>query len=221
MVLVPAGTYVIGRNDGDPIEVPQHTVKLDAFFIDRTEVTNAQYLKFIDTTSRRPPAEWKGGAPKSGQGNLPVTGVSWQDAADYAAWVGKRLPTEAEWEAAARGSEGRRYPWGQEWKPGVTNIGTKAIGEVGQLKEGASPFGVLDLIGNVWEWTADEFALYPGNSGPKPANLKPELIYRVIRGGAYDGDERHDAAYRGYVDASRGYDRTGFRCAKTAPQSGQ
>jgi formylglycine-generating enzyme required for sulfatase activity len=216
MVLIEAGNYYIGRDDGDIYARPKHIVTLSAFYIDRTEVTNAEYKKFIDATGHKAPAGWINDNYPQGQDRMPVTGVSWQDAADYAAWVGKRLPTEAEWEAAARGADGRIYPWGNQWRSDLANIGTTGIVEVGRYKGGASPAGALDMIGNVWEWTADEFKLYPGSTAPMPASIKPGRTFRVIRGGAYDGNQMHDATYRGFVDASRGYDKTGFRCAKSA-----
>ena len=154
MVMVPAGAYTIGRDEGSELERPRHTVELPAFFIDRTEVTNADYKKFVDATSHKPPVNWKGGAYNADLANYPVTGVTWQDAVDYAKWAGKRLPTEAEWEAAARGSDGRRYPWGDDWRAGIANIGVKPAGRtsdndypaeikpVGQYPDGASAAGV-------------------------------------------------------------------------------
>ena len=220
MVYVAAGTYIVGRDDRDPLESPKHSVQLSAFFIDKTEVTNAAYKKFVDATGRSAPSGWEGGVPPPGADDLPVTGVTWQDAADYADWVGKRLPTEAEWEAAARGLEGLNYPWGNQWRSDVANIGALARGidAVGTHKEGASPSGALDMIGNVWEWTADEFSLYPGSKAPTPKVIVPGASFRVIRGGAYDGKEIHDASYRGFVDAAQGYPKTGFRCVKSAPR---
>jgi formylglycine-generating enzyme required for sulfatase activity len=216
MVLVPGGAYSIGRDDGTDLEKPRHTVELAPFYIDTTEVTNGAYMLFVDAKKRTPPSSWKDGTYPQDQSNYPVTGISWQDAADYAAWAGKRLPTEAEWEAAARGRDGLIYPWGNEWKKGLANIGTKGITDVGRYKEGASPFGALDLIGNVWEWTADEFQVYPGSITPMP-ELDRSKTFRVIRGGAFDGDKRHDACYRGYSDASlNNLTKTGFRCAKDA-----
>jgi formylglycine-generating enzyme required for sulfatase activity len=235
MVMVPAGAYTVGRDDESDLEKPQHTVTLPAYFIDRTEVTNEEYKKFVDATNRKPPANWQGKTYPAGRANYPVTGVTWQDAADYAAWAGKRLPTEAEWEAAARGPQGLRYPWGNEWLPGQANIGVKAgeqakdkqyppqIMEVGGFPQGASPAGALDMIGNVWEWTADELKPYDGN--PATLNdifrklnisLKPDTTYRVIRGGAFDGDPQHDASYRGFVSAAQSFPKTGFRCVKDA-----
>ena len=222
MVLVASGFYPIGRTeiagrrDAAEIETPQHVVEMKPFYIDRTEVTNAQYKMFLDQTGHAAPKGWVGGKFAEGRENWPVVKVSWQDAVDYATWAGKRLPTENEWEAAARGNDGRMYPWGNEWLPGRANIASKGIIAVGSHPEGASPSGALDMIGNVWEWTADEFALYPGTTAKEP-KLEEGVTYRVIRGGAYDGNREHDAAYRGYVDASQAYDKTGFRCVKTAP----
>jgi formylglycine-generating enzyme required for sulfatase activity len=233
MVMVAAGDYPVGRDDGSDLEKPQHTVTLPAYFIDRTEVTNEAYKKFVDATSHKPPANWQDNTYPTGRANYPVTGVTWQDAADYAAWAGKRLPTEAEWEAAARGPQGLRYPWGNEWLPGQANIGVKAgveakdneyppqIMEVGGFPQGASPSGALDMIGNVWEFTADELKVYPGNpltldDVAKKLNFQiaPGATYRVIRGGAFDGSEIHNASYRGRVSANLAYPKTGFRCVK-------
>ena len=231
MVSVAAGSYVIGRDNADPLEQPRHNVDLRAFFIDRTEVTNAAYKKFLDATAHKPPTNWTGKDFPEGRGNSPVTGVTWQDAADYAAWAGKRLPTEMEWEAAARGADGRIYPWGNDYRSGVANIGSdpdditadqypSGIKEVGRYPLGASPTGALDMIGNAWEWAADEFELYPGGITAIPKDIKdrmkPGLTYRVIRGGAYDGNKKHDATYRGLLDASQAYPKVGFRCAKDA-----
>lgn len=216
MVYVPGGAYTIGRDDGDATAGPAHTVTLSPFFIDRTEVTNAEYKKFIDATGRKAPSDWKDGSYPEARDNWPVTNVSWQDATAYAEWVGKRLPTEAEWEAAARGTDNRIYPWGNEWRPGITNAGTKGITEVGQYKDSASPVGALDMIGNVWELTADEFELYPGSTAALPPTKKPGITYYVIRGGAFDSDRRNDATRRGFLELDKGYEKTGFRLAKDA-----
>jgi len=228
MLAVASGTYTIGRNgsDADPLEQPAHKVDLRSFYIDRTEVTNAAYKKFMDARNHKAPSNWTGGNFPPGQSDAPVTGVSWQDAADYAAWAGKRLPTEAEWEAAARGAEARIYPWGNKWRTGVANIGQKPdkltaeqypseVKPVGQYPDGASPVGAVDMIGNAWEWVADEIEVYPGNT-ESTLTLTPGVTFRVIRGGAYDGSDKNDAAYRGYLDGSKPYPKVGFRCAKDA-----
>lgn len=228
MVAVSAGAYTIGRDgaDADPLERPEHKVDLPAFFIDRAEVTNAAYKTFVDATSHKAPSNWTGTSFPDGRDGFPVTGVTWQDAADYAAWAGKRLPTEVEWEAAARGTDGRIYPWGSGFRSGVANIGSKpdkptaeqypaGIKATGRYAEGASPAGAVDMIGNAWEWVADEFKVYPGNT-EITLDLEPGVTHRVIRGGAYDGSKIHDATYRGYLDGSKPYPKVGFRCAKDA-----
>ena len=213
MVEVPAGSYTIGCEEGDQYAKPSHSVNLPAFYIDRTEVTNEDYKKFVDATGHKPPDAWETGSFPDGKEKFPVTGVTWQDASDYAKWAGKRLPSESEWEAAARGSDAQTYPWGNEWRKGLSNTGTKATVEVGSYPAGASPCGALDMIGNVWEWTADEFALYPGAIVPLPDGLEPGVTYRVIRGGAFDA-VKPSACYRGFVDGSKSFPKTGFRCAK-------
>jgi formylglycine-generating enzyme required for sulfatase activity len=216
MVLVPAGTYVIGRDDGDKLAGPKHAETLSSFYIDKTETTNAEYKRFVDATSHPAPTTWRDKAFPEGKANYPVTDVTWKDATDFAAWAGKRLPSEAEWEAAARGKDGRAYPWGNEWRTDAANIGTAGIVEVGKFPEGAAASGALDMIGNVWEWTADEFRLYPGNTATLRDLVEPGIEYRVIRGGAYDSSKKNDASYRGYIDASKPYPKTGFRCVRNA-----
>jgi formylglycine-generating enzyme required for sulfatase activity len=214
MALVPAGIYTLGRDLGDDLEKPAHKVEIKAFFIDVTEVTNQAYKEFVVATGHRQPDGWKNNTYPEGRANFPVTGVSWQDAADFAEWAGKRLPTEAEWEAAARGAEGRTYPWGNAWGEGLANIRGASATEVGQFKTGASPFGAFDMIGNVWEWTSDTLKLYPGSAASLDAVIDPNITYRVIRGGAFDRKDNINASFRGFVDASKGYDKTGFRCVK-------
>jgi formylglycine-generating enzyme required for sulfatase activity len=216
MAYVAGGTYTIGRDDGDAIASPAHTVTVSPFFVDRTEVTNAEYKKFIDATGHKAPSDWKDGSFPENRDNWPVVNVSWQDANDYADWIGKRLPTEAEWEAAARGTDKRVYPWGNGWQSSYANVGTKGITEVGQFRDGASPAGALDMIGNVWEWTADVFDLYPGSAAAVPPTKEPGITYYVIRGGAFDGDKGNDATRRGFLEPNKGYPKTGFRLVKDA-----
>ena len=149
MVRVDAGPFLYGED--------QERVHVDAFWIDRTPVTNAEYARFVAATGRKPPRHWPGAAPPGEIADHPVVYVSWHDAAAYAEWAGKRLPSEQEWEKAARGTDGRDYPWGR-WKRGVCNTEEAGIGgttPVGRYSPGGdSPYGCADMAGNVWEWTA-------------------------------------------------------------------
>lgn len=211
MVLVPGGRFKMGREEGDEYEKPMHEVEIAPFFMDRTEVTNEEYLRFVQATSRPGPSHWANGLYPEGQAQYPVVNVTWEDARAYAAWANKRLPTEAEWEFAARGGDGRVYPWGNEWKNSYANSargGNGRLAAVGSFPAGASPFGLLDMCGNVWEWTADNLMSYAGNSIELAAG-------KVIRGGAYDvPKERSTATYRGVVPPEKSYDKTGFRCVR-------
>ena len=215
MVYVPGGTFTMGRDNGDDAERPPHEVTVKAFFIDTHEVTNEDYEKFLKATNRRPPPTWKKGAFPPGAERQPVTGVTWDDANEYARWAGKRLPTEEEWEFAARGSEGRLYPWGNDWQQGAANANGagQSMAEVAAHK-GTSPFGTYDMVGNAWEWTASSFKSYPGRGLP---GSQPSGDLRVIRGGCYESTKDYaTTTYRAGWPA-RGastYDQTGFRCAK-------
>jgi formylglycine-generating enzyme required for sulfatase activity len=217
MVFVLGGTFKMGRGDGDDLERPAHTVEVKSFLIDRNEVTNEEYQLFISATKRRPPTHWVGGKIPDGQMKLPVINVSWSDADAYARWANKRLPTEAEWEFAARGTDGRVYPWGNEWNPDYANAGQGRKGrlvEAGSYAPGASPFGALDMCGNVWEWTASDFKDYPGRKTP---SALARVGLKVIRGGAYDATPKNATmTYRGAVSPTRAYDKTGFRCVRDA-----
>src|SRR5262249_20319620 len=151
------------------------------------EVTNQQYQEFVNKTGHAVPPNWSNKHFPSGQARYPVTDVNWDDANAYAKWAHKRLPSEAEWEFAARGSDGRLYPWGNSWENGLSNAGTGSPGvtDVGTFK-GASPFGVLDLVGNAWEWTSTKLSIYPG--GKITAGV-PNSDMRVIRGGSFESDQ--------------------------------
>ncbi len=219
LVYVPAGEFTMGSTDddrdADDDEKPQHKVTLDAFWIDRTEVTKDQYQKCV--------AAGKCAAPScsgTGQGNHPVVCVRWQDAADYCAWAGGRLPTEAEWEKAARGTDGRKYPWGNETPDcGLVNF-SGCVGNtsaVGSYPSGASLYGTLDMAGNVWEWVADWYneSYYSGSPGRNPTGPTSGQ-YRVLRGGSWNnvqGDVR--AAYRNWFVPGGWNVLDGFRCARS------
>ena len=237
MVLVPAGEFLMGSDAGDPDERPQRCVYLDAFEIDRYEVTNIQYRRFLLATGRNPPQrwperyvaflpgrdpDWHGTDFPADEATYPVAAVNWEDASAYCAWAGKRLPTEAEWEKAARGMDGRTYPWGDSWDPGRANVGATGVGytqPVGSYPVGASPHGVLDMAGNVWEWVADlydrQYYAYAPNRNPMwPESGTGE---RILRGGAWDSPPDHvRASYRNATHFFGPNHRAGFRCARNA-----
>ncbi|HWQ31656.1 MAG TPA: bifunctional serine/threonine-protein kinase/formylglycine-generating enzyme family protein [Blastocatellia bacterium] len=221
MILIPGGEFQMGRDGGNPYEGPAHKVTVKPFFIDKTEVTNEQYAEFVRQTRRQPPSHWTGGSFPPGEANFPVVNVSWNDANDYAQWAGKRLPTEEEWEFAARGRDGRLYPYGNEWKPKYSNAaedGYRKARAVGSYPEGASPFGVMDMAGNVAEWTASDYRPYPGSKA------KPEDGFKVMRGGAFNTKAIQQTATDRFYDApTRTFDYVGFRCAKDVnePVKGQ
>ncbi len=200
MVRVPAGAYVVG---GAPWREPA-TVRLDAFYLDSTEVTVAAFARYLAATGGAPP--WAERPP----GRWPVTGVLWAEAAAYCAWrePGGRLPTEDEWEAAARGPRGWRYPWGERWERGRANADSLRPGfaPVGTDTAGRSWVGAVDLVGNAWEWTA---TAAPGPRG-EPAH--------VLKGGAFDTPpERATAAFRSAFPERRAWlGHTGFRCVRPA-----
>lgn len=216
MTYVPGGEFMMGRDNGDEFERPQHKVSVKPFYIDLYETTCEEYDKFIRATGHAPPASWKKGKYPEGAARQPVTGVDWDDANAYAAWSGKRLPTEEEWEFAARGSDGRLYPWGNEWKSEAANADTSSQGgmvEIGKQAAGKAAYGSFDMAGNAWEWTASDLKAYPG--GQLPAKLPDNL--KVIRGGSWQEDRTQvTATYRGYWPArgNQDYKRTGFRCVK-------
>ena len=212
MVALPAGEYTIGDDGGPTSSHPRHAVRLPAFGIDLHEVTIEQFTEYVSASGA--PAPWGDSTPDAG---LPVTGVRWSEASNYCRWrhpAGGDLPSEEQWEAAARGLSGRRYPWGEAMDSTRANIATRGsrIATPGGFPSGASPEGVHDLIGNVWEWTRSALRAYPGGT-PMPDSLQ---AYRVIRGGAYSTPASiATTSRRGYSlpDAPRpNLAMTGFRC---------
>jgi formylglycine-generating enzyme required for sulfatase activity len=164
---------------------------LNAFYIDKDEVTNAEYAKFTDDAGHAAPpsSAWDGRKLRRGMEDHPVTHVSLEDAAAFAAWAGKRLPTEAEWEKACRGTDARIYPWGSQPPPSskLLNFLDSALGsvtDVGSYPEGASPYGLRDMAGNVWEWTSSLYRDYPykADDGREDPN---SIALRVLRGGSF------------------------------------
>lgn len=223
MVLVPAGPFAMGPS--------RREVHIDALYIDRTPVTNEQFAIFLEATQYRPTdagakrflAHWRNGKPPRGEEKHPVVYVSWFDARAYAIWAGQRLPTEAEWEKAARGTDGRRYPWGRaEPKASHANFGRSRDGTtpVGVFPEGASPYGILDLAGNVWEWCEDaydeDFYENGPSMNPKLASGAKDKNGHVMRGGSFMYDARALRTYaRMGFDPHYRFAEGGFRCAKT------
>jgi formylglycine-generating enzyme required for sulfatase activity len=225
MAYVSGGEFTMGR-DGDATgyESPAHKVTVKPFFMDIYEVTNAQYAKFVQATRHKPPSYWSNGTYPAGTELLPVTGVTWDDANAYANWAGKRLPIEEEWEFAARGTDGRRYPWGNDWKSELANVvtktaangeGNKGMAEVGSYSsyKGASPYGIYDMVGNAWEWTASNLRAYPSGKLPTEANAND----KVIRGGSWAStpETATTTFRRGWgANTEKDYSYTGFRCVK-------
>lgn len=224
-VYVPAGTFQMGSDSGEADEKPVHPVTLDAFWIDRTEVTNKMYALCVSAGKCSPPSSTKSSTRDSYYGdaqfdNYPVIYVSWNDANAYCEWAGRRLPTEAEWEKAARGTDGRTYPWGDA-APDSTrlnfNINVGDTTEVGKYPSGTSPYGALDMAGNVYEWVNDWYdESYYSNSPSENPQGPDSGRYRVLRGGSWlYVDYFVRAAYRGsYVPGNIYYD-IGFRCARS------
>jgi iron(II)-dependent oxidoreductase len=248
MVRIPAGEFIQGSSDADveaaiemcatgfggscphprdwfTDETPRRAVYLDAFYIDKWEVTNKEFLAFTIATGYVTDAEKKGDATNWRTFNTPdregypVTWMSWNDADAYCQWAGKRLPTEAEWEKAARGPDGYIWPWGNDWEPGRANSGDGGAGSVvavGSYPLSASPYGVMDMCGNVWEWVADWYdPLWYTRSPRRNPSGPMSGANRVLRGGGFRNPpwevrtvHRHSGGPEGYAPDH------GFRCAQ-------
>ncbi len=200
MAYVPAGEFIMGSEYGDADETPQHLAETGAFFIDILEVSNADFKKF-DPTFQFP----------QGKENHPAI-VTWEQANAYAKWAGKRLPTEKEWEKAARGTDGRIFPWGNTYDDTYV-IWDDRYPRGGAPAKPKSPYGCIDMAGGAWEWTADWYQPYPGNDVPCEQYGEK---YKVIRGGAsFNSISMLRTTHRYYLPANTtgGY-MTGFRCVK-------
>lgn len=240
MVLVPAGSFPMGvpkgDRDGDRDEYPRHEIYLDAYYIDKFEVTHARYRTFLQATGHRPPRHptdpgrtlWKEDNPAVLSESLlerPVVNVDWSDADAYCRWAGRRLPTEAEWEKAARGTDDRRFPWGnvepthkhlnynQRWQ------GEKSLMPVGSYEAGKSPFGAYDMAGNVWEWVADWYdPLYYEKSPPRNPKGPEHGTHKVLRSSGWEVETPLvRSVTRVKSDPANRTNTTGFRCAMDAP----
>ncbi|MBI9043582.1 MAG: formylglycine-generating enzyme family protein [Anaerolineaceae bacterium] len=219
LLAVPAGEFEMGSNGGGSDEKPIHTVYLDAYWMDQTEVTNAMYEKCVEAGKCEKPrgSDYE----NSSYSNHPVVYVDWQSAQDYCEWAGRRLPTEAEWERAARGTDGRTYPWGEGIDSSLANYGQNVndTTKVGSYPQGASPYGALDMAGNVWEWVLDWYdSDYYSNSPAENPQGPSTGEYRVLRGGSwgYYGMLPR-SAHRLRHDPSNDVSGLGFRCALSNP----
>ena len=229
MILIPEGPFTRGSSDEDILwaakqfhsesldwyrdETPAHSVTLPAFQIDKYEVTVGDYKLYMAATGKPAPREFVNA--RLNHPRQPVVSVTWQDAKDYCLWAKKRLPTEAEWEKAARGTDKRHYPWGNE--PDALNANIRGKGDNyrntspgGKFPEGASPYGVMDMSGNVWEWTEDWLQPYPGNAH---ANDFYGERFKVIKGGSWDSNlDLARPAIRGKALPNQKKNYIGFRC---------
>jgi formylglycine-generating enzyme required for sulfatase activity len=227
MALIPAGEFTMGSTQGDPSEEPVHNVYLDAFYMDVYEVTNALYKVCVDTGVCNAPESTDSATRNPYYGNAqydnyPVIYITWGMAKSYCEWRGARLPTEAEWEKASRGTDGRTYPWGETLNETFANY-NNAIGDttvVGNYEKGKSIYGMYDMSGNVWELAADlffnEYYQYSASSNPTGPGKVDE--FHVVRGGSWEGSARTmRSAERGrFRDSSSDAD-VGFRCARSVP----
>jgi formylglycine-generating enzyme required for sulfatase activity len=235
MVIIPGGKFTMGftssgdsgrrrrqgSEGGQGDELPAHPVTVSAFAMYRFEVTNAQYDAFCKATGHRRSAF--AGNSKFGQPKQPVVGVTWDDAVAYCKWAGARLPTEAEWEYAARGTDGRPYPWGAT-RPSAKHARydeTDGPLPVGSCPEGASPFGCQDMAGNAWEWVADYYDYAYYQRSPERDPQGPEKgVRRVLRGGCWGFPAELRATFRAYDKPSASTNYIGFRCASVVPSTG-
>ena len=221
MVLIPTGKFLMGINSNDIDQRPLHDVYLDAYWIDLTEVTNAHYLTCVDDGGCRPPGESQYYRDES-LSDHPVVYVTWFDARDFCAWAGKRLPTETEWEKAARGTDGRLFPWGSE--PADERLANyddniHKTTPVGSYPAGASPYGLQDMAGNVWEWVNDWYSMDYYRTSIRKNPQGPESGDRkVLRGGSWFSIV--DIVLKTHIRKKRAPDirdyGTGFRCAFSA-----
>ena len=224
MVLIPAGEFTMGSEQGDDDEQPVHRVVLDRFYLDTFEVTNGRFAKFVAAIQSEPPWGFADQETPVVQAERPVRWVNWLEATGYCLWAGKRLPSEAEWEKAARGTDGRTYPWGNEPPTAAHAVfglkeGDETVSPIGNRDAGSSPYGVHDLAGNLYEWVTDwyddAFYTQPAASNPRGP---VEGTTKVQRGGSYiNSPYRLRSAFRTKGDPTEHDPHVGFRCAQDAP----
>lgn len=222
MVLVPAGEFLMGSDKGSEDERPAHKVSLNAYYMDKYEVSNRQYHMFVNETKAAPPIHWRD--DNFNDPDQPMLQVSRADADEYCKWIGKRLPTEAEWEKAARGTDGREYPWGNEL-PNAGGVfranydtledGFKHTAPVRSFENGVSPYGCYNMAGNVWEWCNDWYDPNYYKESPRDNPQGPAMReYASHRGGSFSNQIEHQrSAYRSGFYHSLPNPVIGFRCA--------
>ena len=216
-VLVPEGWFLMGQDDQRPSNGPQHKVYLDAFCIQKTEVTRQAYQDYLLSMGQ------ENSDLLEGETQLPLVGLPWDEAQSYCQGIGKRLPTEAEWEKAARGTDGRAYPWGNGWDSSLANTSEQDSGEVfpvGSFPRGASPYGVLDMAGNAAEWVSDHYdaSYYQVSPDHNPAG-PTQVLDHGLRGGSYASTAGQATTY--FRDSSHSVlanPHVGFRCASDINQ---
>ena len=228
LIHIPAGEFLMGSDPkkdkvAQKDEQPQHTVYLPEYFIAKTPVTNAHYLAFVGATNHDEPEHWEDGKPPKGKEDHPVVYVTWHDAIAYCQWLAEatgkayRLPSEAEWEKAARGDkDGRIWPWGNEWDKKLCNSWEGGPGHttpVGQYSPGGdSPYGCVDMAGNVWEWTSSAYKGYPYDPKDGREDAKAEAGARALRGGSWsDGQGYARVSYRSSNEPGYFFLDVGFR----------
>jgi formylglycine-generating enzyme required for sulfatase activity len=232
MVFIPGGEFLRGRAYDWPDtrlpwypnplkdDTPARKIHVDPFYMDESEVTNERYAAFVKATKRKPPYQWFKGEFEKGQENLPVVNVSWDDATAFCSWAGGRLPTEAEWERAARGiAEGRMYPWGDTVPTAKQAVYGVETGPSAVCTRERNYFGLCDMIGNVWEWVSDwygrdYYAVAPERNPPGP----DKGAYRVLRGGSWFDQSQPvlflTVSYRSWARQQERSPTIGFRCVK-------
>ena len=219
---------MMGNEYGEADEKPERLVNLSAYYIDQYEVTNAEYKHFVDATNRMPPKHWKGQKYPKGMGKFPVVNVSWKDASDYAEWVGKRLPTEAEWERAALGDFSGiktrpRWAWGNRWNGVITslvNIQTgRGLAPIDRHPDGKTQNNIYNMCGNAWEWVADWYdATYYSKSGisSNPTGPFDNTGLKAVRGGIslHEDGFMTSLTNREKASPESGHPGIGFRCVR-------
>jgi formylglycine-generating enzyme required for sulfatase activity len=225
MVLIPAGEFTMGSDKGDDDEQPIHKVFIDSFYIDKFEVTNGRFAKFVEAIQSEPPWGFADKETPVVRPDQPVRWVNWMDAIGYCLWSGKRLPTEAEWEKAARGPDARLYPWGNDPPTPAHAVfglkeGSDTVSAIGNRDKGKSPYGVHDLAGNLYEWTTDWYdeEFYSKNPAINPKGPL-EGTAKVQRGGSYiNGAYRLRSSFRTKGNPTEHDPNVGFRCAQDVPK---